>query len=111
MQVAHYLVPRIRDVLISRGNSSTYIRFLTGPKAYVQILSVSITDISTSCEDATRPSLLAFPLYRHTCGNVLGMALLCGCIGTKVDDELVAHLQRTLVRREEWSVTKTMSMS
>ena len=45
LQVAQYLVPRIRDVLISRGNSSTYIRFLTGPKAYVQILSVSILDI------------------------------------------------------------------
>eukprot|EP00850_Spirogloea_muscicola_P017534 SM000151S01522 [mRNA] locus=s151:296870:300397:- [translate_table: standard] len=37
-KVAEYLVPRIRQVPRAGGSSSTYIRFLTGPKAYIQIL-------------------------------------------------------------------------
>eukprot|EP00850_Spirogloea_muscicola_P022121 SM000278S10008 [mRNA] locus=s278:150262:153783:+ [translate_table: standard] len=37
-KVAEYLVPRIRQVPRAGVSGSTYIRFLTGPKAYVQIL-------------------------------------------------------------------------
>ncbi|KAL3689338.1 hypothetical protein R1sor_015647 [Riccia sorocarpa] len=39
-EVANYLVPRIRAVAESQKKTSTYIRFLTGPKAYRQILAV-----------------------------------------------------------------------
>lgn len=37
-EVASYLVPRLRAIPASGAKKSTYIRFLTGPKAYVQIL-------------------------------------------------------------------------
>eukprot|EP00897_Mesotaenium_endlicherianum_P001913 jgi/Mesen1/174/ME1133953C07552 len=36
--VAEYLVPRMR-LVPGGGSRSTYIRFLTGPKAYSQILA------------------------------------------------------------------------
>ncbi|KAG6558115.1 hypothetical protein Mapa_000296 [Marchantia paleacea] len=38
-KVASYLVPRIRAVAESQSKTSTYIRFLTGFKAYTQILA------------------------------------------------------------------------
>lgn len=41
VQVASYLVPRIRAVPGDKNKSSKYIRFLTGFKAYTQILAVS----------------------------------------------------------------------
>eukprot|EP00271_Cylindrocystis_brebissonii_P004121 TRINITY_DN1559_c1_g1_i1.p1 TRINITY_DN1559_c1_g1~~TRINITY_DN1559_c1_g1_i1.p1 ORF type:complete len:396 (-),score=56.44 TRINITY_DN1559_c1_g1_i1:570-1595(-) len=38
-EVASYLVPRVREVATSGRSSSSYIRFLTSPKAYSQILA------------------------------------------------------------------------
>lgn len=37
--VAKYLVPRVRKIVEENKNSSTYPRFLTGFKAYTQILA------------------------------------------------------------------------
>lgn len=42
-QVAKFLVPRIRAIAGDNKNKSTYTRFLTGFKAYTQILAVSVT--------------------------------------------------------------------
>ncbi|GJP46295.1 hypothetical protein CLOM_g5599 [Closterium sp. NIES-68] len=36
-EVAQFLVPRVREVPASGANTSTYIRFLTKPKAFSQI--------------------------------------------------------------------------
>ncbi|CAI5525311.1 unnamed protein product [Closterium sp. Naga37s-1] len=36
-EVAQFLVPRVREVPASRSNTSTYIKFLTKPKAFSQI--------------------------------------------------------------------------
>ncbi|CAI7876662.1 unnamed protein product, partial [Closterium sp. NIES-54] len=36
-EVAQFLVPRVREVPASGGNTSTYIKFLTKPKAFSQI--------------------------------------------------------------------------
>lgn len=40
-QVAEYLVPRVRKIVGENKNNSTYTRYLTGFKAYTQILAVS----------------------------------------------------------------------
>ena len=40
-QVAEYLVPRIRSIPANGSTKPTYLRFLTGIKAYSQIFSVS----------------------------------------------------------------------
>jgi len=39
-QVAQYLVPKVRSIAGSGSTKPTYIRFLTGMKAYSQIFSV-----------------------------------------------------------------------
>lgn len=40
LQVAEYLVPNIRAIPASGSMKPTYIRFLTGIKAYTKIFSV-----------------------------------------------------------------------
>lgn len=45
LQVAEYLVPNVRSVAGSGSTKPTYVRFLTGLKAYTQIFSVSPTKL------------------------------------------------------------------
>ena len=40
LQVAEYLVPNVRSIPSNGSTKPTYIRFLTGLKAYSQIFSV-----------------------------------------------------------------------
>lgn len=58
--VADFLVPRIRATVANADGKSKYIRFLTSPKAYSQILAVSTShrvqspDVEWECLEKSR---------------------------------------------------------
>ncbi|KAL2631471.1 hypothetical protein R1flu_016157 [Riccia fluitans] len=70
-EVASYLVPRIRAVAESQSKTSTYIRFLTGVKAYTQILARVIFKVRKDRRTDMRNSQQDFEEIREKMNRTL----------------------------------------